>query len=191
MMYHLSLFWSWSISLLLPSGSHDSPVAVSADSSYYCYCYCCCCGSHYCYRCGGCYFLLILCSCHLRNDIFLVSVGIGAVLIGLPNDSLLYRYQQMKDHYATQRNLAKDIKREKITMIWSFKRKRHPDGTLDKHKARLCCHDGQKKVGSKLLGYLRSSGILVINSYRNDVVQATQSSYQVSWFCSGISASRN
>ena len=51
--------------------------------------------------------------------------------------------QQMKDHYATQRKLGKDIKREQIMMIWSFKRKRHPDGTLDKHKARLCCHGGQ------------------------------------------------
>ena len=55
--------------------------------------------------------------------------------------------QQMKDHYATQRKLGKDIKREQIMMIWSFKRKRHPDGTLDKHKARLCCHGGQQQWG--------------------------------------------
>ena len=32
-------------------------------------------------------------------------------------------------------------------MIWSFKRKRHPDGTLDKHKARLCCHECQQQWG--------------------------------------------
>ena len=32
-------------------------------------------------------------------------------------------------------------------MIWSFKRKRHPDGSLDKHKARLCCHGGQQQHG--------------------------------------------
>ena len=32
-------------------------------------------------------------------------------------------------------------------MIWSFKRKRHPDGTLDKHKERLCCHGGQQQWG--------------------------------------------
>ena len=27
-----------------------------------------------------------------------------------------------------------------IQAIWSFKRKRFPDGTLNKHKARLCAH---------------------------------------------------
>jgi hypothetical protein len=27
-----------------------------------------------------------------------------------------------------------------IMSIWSFKRKRYPDGTLNKHKARLCAH---------------------------------------------------
>ena len=32
-------------------------------------------------------------------------------------------------------------------MISSFKRKRHPDGTLDKYKARLCCHGGQQQGG--------------------------------------------
>ena len=32
-------------------------------------------------------------------------------------------------------------------MISSFKRKRHPDGTLDKYKARLCCHIGQQQGG--------------------------------------------
>ncbi len=27
-----------------------------------------------------------------------------------------------------------------IMSIWSFKRKRYPDGTLNKHKAKLCAH---------------------------------------------------
>jgi hypothetical protein len=31
-----------------------------------------------------------------------------------------------------------------IMSIWSFKRKRYPDGTLNKHKARLCAHDGMQ-----------------------------------------------
>ena len=53
----------------------------------------------------------------------------------------------MKDHYVTQGKLRHNIKREQLMMIWSFKRKRHLDGTLDKHKARLCCHGGQKKFG--------------------------------------------
>ena len=32
-----------------------------------------------------------------------------------------------------------------IMAIWSFKRKRFPDGTLNKHKARLCAHGGQQQ----------------------------------------------
>jgi hypothetical protein len=31
--------------------------------------------------------------------------------------------------------------------VWSFKRKRHPDGSLKKYKARLCCHGGQQQFG--------------------------------------------
>jgi hypothetical protein len=31
-----------------------------------------------------------------------------------------------------------------ILAIWSFKRKRFPDETLNKHKARLCAHGGQQ-----------------------------------------------
>ena len=36
---------------------------------------------------------------------------------------------------------------ETIMAIWSFKRKRFPDGTLNKHKARLCAHGGQQTWG--------------------------------------------
>ena len=31
--------------------------------------------------------------------------------------------------------------------IWNFKRKRFPDGSLNKHKARLCAHGGQQQWG--------------------------------------------
>jgi hypothetical protein len=31
-----------------------------------------------------------------------------------------------------------------ILSIWSFKRKRYPDGRLNKHKARLCAHGGMQ-----------------------------------------------
>ena len=31
--------------------------------------------------------------------------------------------------------------------IWSFKRKRRPDGKVLKYKARLCAHGGQQKWG--------------------------------------------
>ena len=34
-----------------------------------------------------------------------------------------------------------------IKAIWSFKRKRRPDGTLVKHKARLCAHGGMQQWG--------------------------------------------
>ena len=34
-----------------------------------------------------------------------------------------------------------------IMAIWSFKRKQYPDGTLNKHKARLCAHGGQQQWG--------------------------------------------
>ena len=32
-----------------------------------------------------------------------------------------------------------------IMAIWLFKRKRFLDGTLNKHKARLCAHGGQQQ----------------------------------------------
>ena len=34
-----------------------------------------------------------------------------------------------------------------ILAIWSFKRKQYPDGSLNKHKARLCAHGGQQTWG--------------------------------------------
>ena len=34
-----------------------------------------------------------------------------------------------------------------IMAIWSFKRKRFPDGTLNKHNAQLCAHSGQQTWG--------------------------------------------
>jgi hypothetical protein len=37
---------------------------------------------------------------------------------------------------------------EPIQAIWSFKRKQHPDGTLVKHKARLCAHGGMQRWGT-------------------------------------------
>ena len=36
---------------------------------------------------------------------------------------------------------------ETIMAIWSFKRKRRPDGTLIKHKARICAHGGMQRWG--------------------------------------------
>ena len=45
-------------------------------------------------------------------------------------------------HRDTLSNNARPIKE-----IWSFKRKRKPDGELLKHKARLCAHGGMQKWG--------------------------------------------
>ena len=42
-------------------------------------------------------------------------------------------------------SMPKNIKT--IMAIWAFKRKRFPDGTLNKHKARLCAHGGQQQWG--------------------------------------------
>jgi hypothetical protein len=41
--------------------------------------------------------------------------------------------------------MPKDMKT--IMSIWSFKRKSLPDGTLNKHKARLCAHGGMQQWG--------------------------------------------
>ena len=36
-------------------------------------------------------------------------------------------------------------KNKLIRLVWSFKRKRLPDGTFLKYKARLCCHGGMQQ----------------------------------------------
>ena len=60
--------------------------------------------------------------------------------------------REIKDH--TARNHWQVILRSEmpansktIMAIWSFKRKRFPDGRLNKHKARLCAHGGQQQWG--------------------------------------------
>ena len=55
--------------------------------------------------------------------------------------------ESMYQYYNDLRKSGQDIKRQQIIMIWSFKRKRHPDGRLSKYKARLCCHGGQQQWG--------------------------------------------
>ena len=39
---------------------------------------------------------------------------------------------------------AKGIKFDIIQSVWSFKRKRSPQGQLLRHKSRLCAHGGQQ-----------------------------------------------
>ena len=53
----------------------------------------------------------------------------------------------MTDYYKRELQKGIEPKRQQLSVIWSFKRKRKPDGTLDKYKARLCCHGGQQEWG--------------------------------------------
>ena len=55
--------------------------------------------------------------------------------------------KSMLRFYKKELKAGKNIKRQQLIMIWTFKRKRHPDGTLDKHKSRLCVHGGQEQHG--------------------------------------------
>ena len=51
-----------------------------------------------------------------------------------------------RDHWkVVKRSMIGDAKT--IKAIWSFKRKRRPDGSLLKHKARLCAHGGMQEYG--------------------------------------------
>lgn len=59
--------------------------------------------------------------------------------------------KEVNDHH--DRGHWKIVKRAEmnfpktIQAVWSFKRKRHPDGSLNKHKARLCAHGGMQQWG--------------------------------------------
>lgn len=43
----------------------------------------------------------------------------------------------MTEHYRAQRATGVNVKRHQIIIIWSFKPKRHPDGSLNKYKLML------------------------------------------------------
>eukprot|EP00957_Ditylum_brightwellii_P081852 6226522-Ditylum_brightwellii.AAC.2 len=51
----------------------------------------------------------------------------------------------MEDYYKQLRKQGISIKRKQLMLVWSLKRKGHTDGSLSKHKARLCCHGGQQQ----------------------------------------------
>eukprot|EP00957_Ditylum_brightwellii_P033776 2559597-Ditylum_brightwellii.AAC.1 len=54
---------------------------------------------------------------------------------------------EMLEYYRNLQKQGVDVKRKQLMRIWSFKRKRHADGSLSKHIARLCCHGGQQQWG--------------------------------------------
>ena len=52
-----------------------------------------------------------------------------------------------RNHWTLMEHKNLPIGTKPIMAIWSFKRKRFPDGTLNKHKACLCAHGGQQTWG--------------------------------------------
>ena len=53
----------------------------------------------------------------------------------------------MKNSEVNNKHKNKDGKLKNILSIWHFKRKRFQNGTLMKHKARLCAHGGMQQCG--------------------------------------------
>jgi hypothetical protein len=54
---------------------------------------------------------------------------------------------ESRNHWTVMRYCDMPSDTKTIMSIWSFKRKRYPDGTLNKHKARLCAHGGMQTWG--------------------------------------------
>jgi len=54
---------------------------------------------------------------------------------------------ESRDHWEIVRHSTIPAGVKTIQATWSFKRKCYPDGTLNKHKARLCAHGGMQQWG--------------------------------------------
>jgi hypothetical protein len=54
---------------------------------------------------------------------------------------------ESRDHWEIVRRTSIPQGHKTIQAIWSFKQKRFPDGTLNKHKARLCVHGSMQQWG--------------------------------------------
>jgi hypothetical protein len=52
-----------------------------------------------------------------------------------------------RNHWTLMERKDMPIGTKTIMALWLFKRKWFPDGTLNKHKARLCAHGGQQTWG--------------------------------------------
>ena len=55
---------------------------------------------------------------------------------------------ESRDHWSIVERSSVPDTAKPIRAIWSFKRKRRPDGTLLKHKARICAHGGMQTWGT-------------------------------------------
>jgi len=58
-----------------------------------------------------------------------------------------FRAHEQREHWTMVERSSMPKSARTIKAIWSFKRKRFPDGRLNKHKARLCAHGGMQKWG--------------------------------------------
>ena len=54
---------------------------------------------------------------------------------------------ETREHWVTYKREEIPKGHKTIMAIWSFKRKRFPDGTIMKYKARLCAHGGMQQWG--------------------------------------------
>jgi len=54
---------------------------------------------------------------------------------------------ETRNHWTLQSRSTIPSVTKTIKAIWSFKRKRFPDGRLNKHKARICAHGGMQQWG--------------------------------------------
>ena len=57
-----------------------------------------------------------------------------------------------RDHCTMVPRSSLPVGAKTIRSIWSFKRKRFPDGLLNKHKARICSHGGMQLWGKNYWG---------------------------------------
>ena len=56
-------------------------------------------------------------------------------------------YHESHNHWTIIHRSTLPLSKKTIQAIWSFKRKRFPDGRLNKHKARICAHRGIQEWG--------------------------------------------
>ena len=56
-------------------------------------------------------------------------------------------YHKSRDHWDVVPRWGKPPDVKAILAIWYFKRKRFPDGRINKHKARICAHGGMQQYG--------------------------------------------
>ena len=54
---------------------------------------------------------------------------------------------EKREHWTLMKKNDMPAGAKTIMAIWSLKRKWYPDGSLNKHKARICAHGGQQTWG--------------------------------------------